>query len=61
MRTGGGRGAEMHIAELADFTQENLASGKLVYLSSLDVEGAFDFVPHRVLLSELKKMGVQGQ
>ena len=38
------RGAEMRHLELYDFTSQSVCEGKLVYLSSLDIEGAFDTV-----------------
>ena len=40
----------MNIVGLADFTAEYLASGHFVYLSSLDINGAFDAVPQCMLI-----------
>ena len=55
-----GRGTEMHLAELSDFAAENVGSGKYVYLSSLDIDGAFDSVPHHLLVRALHRFGVDG-
>ena len=48
----------MHMAELADFAQEGVAQNRFIYLTSLDIQGAFDFVPHAVLLRELQALRV---
>ena len=44
------RGTEMHLLELSDFISERSAEGCLVYLMSLGIEGAFDAVPHHMLV-----------
>ena len=56
----GGRGADMHLAEISDFTQEGIERGNPIYLTTLDTQGAFDYVPHQILLRNLRQMGVSG-
>ena len=41
------RGTQQHLNELLDFTTRGLATGKWVYVVSLDVKGFFDTVPHK--------------
>ena len=48
----------MHLLELCDFASQGLAKGGLVYLASLDIDGAFDTVPHALLVRKLEKEGV---
>ena len=52
------RGTEMLLAELADFMTEHIAGGWYVYVSSLDLSGAFDTEPHLQLILALEGMGV---
>jgi len=47
-----GRGTDIAIALAHDVCQHSLARGSAVHLASLDAEGAFDFIPHDVLLSK---------
>ena len=48
----------MLLAELADFMSERAAGGRFVYVSSLDISGAFDTVPRLQLALALEEMGV---
>ena len=52
------RGAEMLLRELTDFAHQSVSQGHYVYLVPLDVEGAFDSVPHRKLMRALERVGV---
>ena len=55
------RGAEMHLVRLMDFTQRALCRGRLCYLVSYDVAGAFDNVSHTHLMRGLVEFGVDGE
>ena len=46
-------GADLHLAVLADFISEHQATKRTVYVANLDIEGAFDAVPHEGLMSTL--------
>ena len=52
------RGADMHLSVLTGFASEHLAANRFVYVASLDVEGAFDTVPHHELIDALMWAGV---
>ena len=39
-------GAELHVAELVDFAVEALGKRHYVWITSLDVDGAFDAISH---------------
>ena len=46
------RGTDVAIALAHDVCQHSLARGSAVHLASLDAEGAFDYIPHAVLLDK---------
>ena len=48
-----GVGAELHIAEMADFATEAASAGKFVSVTSLDIDGAFETASHRLLVETL--------
>ena len=50
----------MHLLELADFVQRSVEDGKYAYIASLDIDGAFDKVPHRLLVDSLMAVGIEG-
>ena len=51
------RGTEMHLQEMSDFAHEAIDKGEFVYIASLDIDGAFDKVPHDNLLQTLAGTG----
>ena len=51
-------GTDMRLAELADFAGENVMAGRYVYVSSLDIDGAFDSGPHDKLVDALILRGI---
>ena len=51
----------MHLVRLMDFTQRALCRGRLCYLVSYDVAGAFDNVSHTHLMRGLVEFGVDGE
>ena len=54
----GSRGAEAHLLELLDFVQEEREAGSYVYKASVDVDNAFDTVPHGMLMRTAENLGV---
>ena len=50
---------ELDQAGLRDFASEHLATGKLVYLASLDIDGAFDMAPRRHPAAALEVGGAE--
>ena len=48
----------MLLAELTDFAAEKVREEKYVYVSSLDIDGAFDTVPHHLLANALAEVKV---
>ena len=48
----------MHVAELTDFSIEQINNRRYLYLSSLDIQGAFDTIPHKVLPTALQKADI---
>ena len=52
------RGTETHLAELTDFLSAQLADGCFVYLASLDVQQAFDSVPHDCIMETVWTLGL---
>ena len=48
-------GTELHVAEMVDFAAELVTAGNYVSITSLDIDGAFDTVSHRVLIETLKE------
>ena len=53
-----GRGTETHLLEFFDFVKETRDKGCYVYVASIDVDSAFDTVPHEQLLKTTEKLGV---
>ena len=47
-----------HLLETMDFAREMKTRGEGIYVASVDVDGAFDTVPHGKLLNSLKAVGV---
>ena len=47
----------MHITTLMDVMARGHSQGKFVYLASVDVEAAFDTVPHKRILETLREWG----
>ena len=52
------RGTEHLLLDLTDFLQDQRAQACHTYLASIDVDGAFDTVPHRDLIRTLTELGV---
>ena len=52
------RGTEMHMLELFDAAAAARARGDFVYLASVDVDGAFDTVPHDSLIGTFEAAGI---
>ena len=50
----------MHLLELVDFIAEATESGSFAYVASLDIDGAFDKVPHHRLIESILAYGVEG-
>jgi len=46
------RGTDIAVALAHDVCQHSLALGSSIHLASLDAEGAFDYIPHNILLSK---------
>ena len=44
---------------LYDSASRGLYEGKFVYLSILEIDGAFDAIPHKLFLESLRKIGVE--
>ena len=55
-----GRGTELLLTEAVDQVQEGLTKGNMVYITSFDIAGAFDCVPHRQLMRSLSNLNVNG-
>ena len=53
-----GCSTEMHLQELMDFLLEAQQKGWPAYVASIDVDGAFDTVPHASLLRTFEVSGV---
>ena len=53
------RGADAHLPELYGSASQSVSDGKFAYLSTLDVEGALDAVPHERLMRSLVEAGVE--
>ena len=49
-----GAGAEMCLFEFVGFTSEGVADGMFVHISSIEIDGAFDTVPHHRLILTLE-------
>ena len=47
------RGAEFHLTQLYDFLCSELRQGRFVDSAAMDIDGAFDNVPHASLLGAL--------
>ena len=54
----GGTGTEFHLLQAYSFICEGLEAGRFVYVAAVDIEGAFDNVPHESLVDTLKKAQV---
>ena len=52
------RGAEMHLLELTDLLSEGVRRDGFVSVAILDVNVAFDAVPHHLLFEALRGVGV---
>ena len=52
------RGTEFHLAELQEFIRKAREQGKYIYVAAIDVEAAFDSVPHDCVLQTLRDWGV---
>ena len=48
----------MNLAETFDFAAEYAAEGKFIHMSSSDIDGAFDAVPHYQLALALERMEI---
>ena len=53
------RGTEMHLLELSDGVHAAMDAGHFAYIASLDIDGAFDKVPHRLLIESMGGFGVE--
>ena len=52
------RGAGAHLIEFRDFAREANRAGDYVYVASVDMDGAFDTVPHKLLVQTVEQLGV---
>ena len=52
------RGTEAQLTEFHDFVREAVAANHSVYAASVDVDSAFDAVPHALLVQTAKEMNV---
>ena len=52
------RGTEQHLSDFSDFVREMPLANRSVYIASIDVDGAFDTVPHVQLMRTIDEMGV---
>ena len=51
------RGTEMHLLEMHTFVTQAQAEGDFIYLASIDVDSAFDAVPHASLVATFEQAG----
>ena len=53
------RGTDAHLTSLTGKMLTCLQEGKFVYLASLDIQGAFDQLPHKIIERALLSAGVE--
>ena len=53
------RATKAHVLGVNDFVTAQTGAGRHVYLASLDVDGAFDIVPHSHLIRPMAKANIE--
>ena len=52
------RGTEHHLLEMSDFVRQMRSQNRFTSITSIDVNGAFDTVPHKSLMRTVESLGV---